>query len=235
MGEFVQDALVLKSTSKECGNNGHVYNVQVNTPDNGDEWFGCGFEDPKLNVGDEIEFEIETVGKYTNLILDTLVVTKAAPQREQSSRGRSNSSRGDSRGSSRGNSRDSGRGNQSSRGNSRGSRDSGSSNSRGQSQSRGRSSAAEKAPAVDWARKDNLIRLQSCQNTAINTINMMFLAGFIAVPKAKADRYDALQALIEDEAQRLYFKYEDIVDGKYGDGGDDQGQDQDEYPDDVPS
>ncbi len=238
MSDFVQDALVLKSSSKPCGNNGHVYNIQVNTPENGDEWFGCGFEDPKLNVGDECEFEIEQVegGKYTNVIIDTIVVTKAAPQREQSSRGRDSSSRGNSRSNSRSNSRDSGRSNQQSRSNSRGGRDSGASTSRGKPQGRGREAAKEKAPTVDWARKDNLIRLQSCQNTAINTIAVMLLNGFIAIPKAKADRYDAIQALIEDEANRLYFKYEDIVDGNYGDsqGGDD-GQEQDQYPDDVPS
>jgi hypothetical protein len=210
--------------------------VQVNTPANGDEWFGCGFEDPKLNVGDECEFEIEQVegGKYTNVIIDTIVVTKAAPQREQSSRGRggNDSGRGSSRGgSSRGNSRSS-----NSRGQStRGGRDSQSSGRGDAPKSRGRAPKEDK-PQVDWARKDNLIRLQSCQNTACKTIGLMLLNGFIAIPKAKADRYDAIQALIEDEAQRLYFKYEDIVDGKYGDGGsDDQGQEQDEYPDDVPS
>ncbi len=236
MSDFVQDALVLKSSSKPCGNNGHVYNIQVNTPENGDEWFGCGFEDPKLNVGDECEFEIEQVegGKYTNVIIDTIVVTKAAPQREQSSRGRGGNDSGgrsNSRSSSRSNSRSS-----NSRGSStRGGRDSQPSRGRDAPKSRGRAPKEDK-PQVDWARKDNLIRLQSCQNTAVKTIEFMLGAGFIAIPKAKADRYDAIQALIEDEAQRLYFKYEDIVDGKYDQGGNDQGQEQDEYPDDdVPS
>ncbi len=237
MSDFVQDALVLKSSSKPCGNNGHVYNIQVNTPENGDEWFGCGFEDPKLNVGDECEFEVEQVegGKYTNVIIDTIVVTKAAPQREQSSRGRggNDSSRGSSRGSSsRGNSRSS-----NSRGSStRGGRDSQPARGRDAPKGRGRGGPKEDAaPKTDWVRKDNLIRLQSCQNTAIATIAVMLTNGFIAFPKNKADRYDAIQALIEDEAQRLFFKYEDIVDGKV-DGGNDQGQEQDEYPeDDVPS
>lgn len=236
MGEFVEGALVLKCSSKPCGNNGHVYNVQVNTAANGDEWFGCGFEDPKLNVDDECEFEIEQVegGKYTNIILDTLIVTKAAPQRERSSRG------GNDRGSSRsGNNRG---------GNSRGGSDRGRNSSRDSSRSGGRNSsrdsapqrggrapAKEAAPKVDWERKDNLIRLQSCQNTAVNTINVMLVQGFIAIPKAKADRYDAIQALIEDEAKRLYYKYEDIVDGNYDQGGDEGRDDQDQYPDDVPS
>lgn len=236
MADFVQGR-VAKVSEKDTANGGTVYNVCVDTEDNGEEWFGCGFDNPNLNEGDEIEFDIDYNGKYTNINMDTLVVTKEAPKRESSSR---SGGRGGSRSS--GSRSGGGRGNSNSRSSSSrsGSRDSNSrsGNSRGnkgsgRSQSKGSSRA--KAPAkaeVDWDRKDNLIRLQSSQNTAIALIVGGLNAGAITLPSAKAKKYDAYCALVEEEADRLYHKYEDIVDGNYDNGKDDGGQEYEE--DDVP-
>lgn len=235
MADFVQGT-VAKVSEKDTANGGTVYNVCVDTEDNGEEWFGCGFDNPNLNEGDEIEFDIDYNGKYTNINMDTLVVTQAAPQRESSNRGngRSGSRNSDGRsGSGRGNSnsRSSGRRNSRSSNNSS-SRDSKGSQSKGRSQNKSPSrSKAPAKPEVDWDRKDNLIRLQSSQNTAVATIRIMLANGAVTIPKKKAEAFDAIQALIEEEASRLYNKYEDIVDGNYDQGGDDNDGD---YQDDIP-
>jgi hypothetical protein len=235
MADFVAGT-VAKVSEKPTANGGTVYNVCVDTEDNGEEWFGCGFDDPKLNEGDEIEFDIDYNGDYTNINQDTLVVVKEAPQRQSSSRG----SRGNARSkpssnsrSSRGNSNSSSRG----RGDSRSKPNSGgrdSSRSKGKGRSESKSSGRTKTPAkqeVDWERKDNLIRLQSSQNTAIAFVNCGLANGCIVLPAAKAKKYDAFLALVEEEADRLFNKYSDIVDGCY-DNGKDDAEEYDE--DDVP-
>lgn len=228
MADFVEDALVIKSTSKETSTGGHVYNIQVETEDNGKEWFGCGFEDPELNEGDVIEFEIEIVGDYTNVDMDTLVVVEKAPEKQKrgrSSRSSKSSSRSSGRNSS---SRSSGRGNKS-RSSSR-SKPAG----RGAKKSSGRAAKQDDKPEVDWDRKDRLIRLCSCQNTAMNTIAIMVSSGAFALPKKKAEQYDAIQALIEDEAARLEAKYLDICDGNYGGASSDDGEERQTYSEDIP-
>ena len=223
MGEFVGEATVLKVSKKATSGKGHVYNIQIDTDENGKEWWGCGFEDPKVNEGDIIEFELIEVGDYTNVDLDTIVVLEAAPKRERSTRGSGNS-RSNGRSSGRGNSRDSGR----SSGNSRssGSRGNSRSSGRGDSAAKGRGGSrsgagADKKPAVDWDRKDNLIRLQSSQNTAIALVGMLLANGALTLPAKKGDKYDAAVAAVEKEAARLFDKYTDIVDGNYDDGRDD--------------
>lgn len=235
MGEFVGEATVLKVSKKATSGKGHVYNIQIETDDNGKEWWGCGFEDPKVNEGDIIEFELIEVGDYTNVDLDTIVVLEAAPKRERSSRGR-------------GDSRDSGRssGGRGGRDSGRSSRDSGRSSSRGNSRSSGRGDSAakgrgtgragagaDKKPAVDWDRKDNLIRLQSSQNTAIALVGMLLNNGALKLPAKQSAKYDAAVAAVEKEAARLFDKYTDIVDGNYDDGGTD-GADQYDDDDDIP-
>ena len=58
MSDYVE-GIVAKATKKPTANGGTVYNICVDTADNGEEWFGCGFDDPKVNEGDEIGFDIE--------------------------------------------------------------------------------------------------------------------------------------------------------------------------------
>lgn len=227
MADFVEDALVLKLTSKETSTGGHVYNIQVETDENGKEWFGCGFDDPELTEGDIIEFEIEVVGDYTNVDMDTLVVVEAAPKKQARSRS-SRSSKGSSRGGRGSSGRSSG-----SRGDKSRSSGRGKPAGRSKSKSSGRGASSDK-PEVDWDRKERMIRLCSVQNTAMNTIGIMVNAGAITLPKKKAEMYDALQALIEDEAARLEAKYSDICDGNYTGCSSDDGEERSTYSEDIP-
>ncbi len=201
------------------------------------DWFGHGFDEPNFDVGAEIEFEITMNGDYENVDVDTVVVLQEAPDRGRGKGSNRGSSRGGSkRGSSRGGSRGNGRGS-SSRGNS----SRGNSN-RGSSRGSSRRSGTQKEEKTDWARKDNLIRLQSSQNTAIATIGMMVMHSLIALPKKKSEHMDAITALIEKEAKRLFDKYDDIADD-IADGYYDRGAEgrqgapegNEEYDDDVPS
>jgi len=224
MADYVE-GIVVKSTSKPTNNGGTVYNICVDTVDNGEEWFGCGFDDPNVNVGDEIGFDIEYKGDYTNVNLDTLEIIKAAPKRE---------SRGSGRGGSRGGNKSGGRGRSSGGSNSGGSKRGGNSRSAPAKKSAGRGASKAAKPDVDWDRKDNLIRLQSSQNTAIATIAVMLTNGALVLPKKKAEAFDAIQDCIEEEAARLFSKYTDIVDGNYDKDSGSGDADDGEYDDDVP-
>lgn len=211
MADYVEGK-VLKASKKPTNSGGTVYNLQVET-DQGDEWFGCGFDDPKVNQGDVISFDIAYNGEYMNVDMDTLEILEKAPQRQSSNRG-------SNRGSSRGNGRSASRGkSDSSRGSrSGGSGRSGSGDNKRGNQSGSRSQGGEKKPAVDWDRKDLIISQMSCQNTAVATIGMLIANNLVAIPKKKADSYDAVMALVEAEAARLRSKYNAVADGNYDDG-----------------
>lgn len=223
---------VLKITGKDTKNGGKIWNICVD--DNGeDAWFGYGFDKPDFGEGSEIEFDVEMNGDYENVNHDTLeVINLVEPKR--SGRGSGGGRGGNSGGSRSGGGRSSGRSNSGSS-NSRGKSSGG---SRGGSAGRGKSGGgrADKAPAkkadVDWERKDNLIRLQSCQNTAVATVNGAVAAGAITLPAKKGEKLDAFQALIEKEASRLYDKYEDIVDGNYS--PDEGNAEEQGYDEDIP-
>ena len=205
------------------------------------DWFGHGFDEPNFDVGAEVEFEISMNGDFENVDVDTLIVLQEAPDR-----GRGRDNKGGNRDRSRGNSRHgSSRSQGSSRGNSRSNRSSGNrggsnrSSSRGSSR-RGGGQKEDKMTKEEWTRKDNLIRLQSAQNTSIKTIELMVTQGLVKLPTKKADHMDAVIALIEIEAKRLFDKYDDvaddIMDGFYERGTEDTRRDPDdpEYNDDVP-
>lgn len=209
----IVEGTVTKITFKPTKGDNEVCNICLDTGGRDDEWFGFGFEEPEFEEGAVIEFEVEYNGKFTNVVTGSVEVLEEAPKkRKGSSRGGSSGGRGSSsRGSSRDKSSGGGRG--------------------------GKSSGRDKAPAkaeVDWDRKDNLIRLQSSQNTAVATLNVLLTHGLIALPKKKAQQMDAVVALIEEEAARLFDKYTDIVDDNYegyAGGGKDESDDDDDVPD----
>lgn len=204
----VVEGTVLKITYKETRGKNDLCNLCLDTGGRDDEWFGYGFNEPDFEEGAIVEFEIEYNGEYANIVDDTLTVIEEAPKKRKSSGGRGGKSSGSKRGGG-------------SSGKSGGGRSGGRSGGKSSSAGRGgadKGSGAGKKSEVDWDRKDNLIRLQSCQNTAIATVNMMITHGAIVLPKKKGEMYDAVQAAIEEEASRLFEKYTDIVDGNY-DGG----------------
>ncbi len=207
--------IVAKLTSKEAGkNNNLVYNICIEEEGRDDEWYGHGFDEPNFQEGDEIEFDIQWNGDYPNIDVDTVNVLQEG---EPKSNGRS----------SRGNSRSSGRSGSSSRssGSSRSgssSRGSSRSSSKPSSRSTSRSSGGNKAKGKgadttmskdEWKAKDNMIRRQACMNTAINLAKLLFEVGAVKLPTKKADQFDAVVALCDEEAERLYDQYEEQVNG----------------------
>jgi hypothetical protein len=86
----------------------------------------------------------------------------------------------------------------------------------------------------EWKQKDNMIRRQACMNTAINLIGLMQTAGVLPKPTKKSAGFDAIAALCDEEAIRLYDQYEEQV---YGGGTSKRGkssQNEPEYDDDIP-
>jgi len=208
------------------------------------DWFGHGFDEPEFDVGAEVEFEISMNGDFENVDVDTLVILQQAPDR-----GRGRDNRGGNRDRGRGNSRHgSSRSQGSSRASSRSNRSSGGRGSRNRSSSRsssrgggGGNSKEDKMTKEEWTRKDNLIRLQSAQNTAIRTVDLLVTQGLVKLPTKKAEHMDAIIALIEIEAKRLFDKYDDvaddIMDGFYERGTEDtrkNPKDEERYAEDVP-
>ncbi len=61
-------------TSKPTRTGGTVYNAKI-----GDNWVGCGFKEPEFKQGDEIEYETEVNGQYTNMGPFTIIQAGAAP------------------------------------------------------------------------------------------------------------------------------------------------------------
>jgi hypothetical protein len=219
--------IVKKISGKPTKNGGTIYNICLDE-DGQETWFGYGFEEPNFNEGAEIEFDIAYKGKYTNVAEGTVDVIKdgEAPRGRSSGRGsgggRGAPARGDSAGRGARNDR-SGR--------------SGSSRSDTPAPARG-GSAARSAPAatggVDWERKDNLIRLQSSQNTAIAMVNMLLQNDAIKLPAKASAKYDAALALVEKEAARLFKKYDAVADGTYDPDGDGPEDDEDGGDEDYP-
>ncbi len=223
--------IVAKITSKEAGkNNNLIYNICIEEDGRDDEWYGYGWDEPQFTEGAEIEFDIAYNGDYANIDVDTVnVLQDGEPKAKPRSSGRS-SGGGGRNSSSRSSSRSSG--NSSSRSSSSRSKPS---NSRGNS-SKGKAKATDDTTMSkdDWAKKDQMIRRQACMNTAIKLITLMQTAGVLPKPTKKSEGFDAIAALCDEEAVRLYDQYEEQV---YGGGSSkrsqSKSQDQ-EYDDDIP-
>lgn len=199
MSDYVA-GIVTKITGKPTKGKSKIWNIQIDDED----WFGYGFDKPDFGEGSEVEFDIEWNGDFANVDKETFEVLELVEARRSSSRSSGGRSGGRSSGGDSGRSRSGGR---SSRSNS----------SRG-----GKPSGGKRSPQgsggkkeVDWDRKDKLIRLQSCQNTAIAYVSAAVLHGALPLPKAKGKGEEAFAAAVEEEAERLFRKYDDIADNGY--------------------
>jgi hypothetical protein len=222
--------IAAKITSKEAGkNNNLIYSICVEEDGQDDTWFGYGWDEPQFTEGAEIEFDIEYNGDYLNIDVASLnVIRDGEPKRSsRSSGGRSGGGRSSGGRSSGGRSSGGNRG-----GNSR----SKPAASRG-SKSRSKPAAKDNDTTMskdDWNKKDQMIRRQACMNTAIKLIGLMQTAGVLPKPKTKSDGFDALAALCDEEAIRLFDQYEEQV---YGGGTSKRGnskQNDNQYDDDIP-
>jgi len=233
---------VAKITSKEVGkNNNLMYSLCIEEEGRDDEWYGYGWDEPDFTEGAEIEFDIEWNGKYPNVDTKSLnVLADGEPKRSSNSRSNSRGSSRSSGNDSRSGGRSSSRSGSSSRSSGNSNRNSSSSsNSRGSSnrssgnKGTGKGSSDTTMSKDEWKQKDNMIRRQACMNTAINLIGLMHTAGVLPKPKTKADGFDALVALCDEEAVRLYDQYEEQVYGG-GTAKRSSSKKEPEYDDDIP-
>lgn len=212
MSDYVE-GVVKKISEKDTRNGGINYNVCVEE-DGKEDWFGHGFDAPVFGEGDTIGFDIKYNGEYANVDKDTVEVIEVAKPKSSRSKRKSSSSRGSSRSSS---SRTSGRGSKKA-----------SSSSRSKAPSK-KADSATTMSKEDWAKKDKLIQLQSAQNTAIAFIRVAIECEAVKLPAKQGAKFDALSALVDEEASRLHTKYLEEVHGKSS-----QDEDDDEYDDDIP-
>lgn len=232
--------IVAKITSKEAGKNKNlIYSLCIEEEGRDDEWYGYGWDEPNFSEGAEVEFDIAWNNDYPNVDVDSLnVIADGEPKSSgrssrsnSNSSSRSNSSSSRSSGRSSSSSRSSGN---SSRSKSNGSQRGSSSNNSGGNKGKGKGAADSAMSKEEWAQKDQMIRRQACMNTAIKLVTLMHTAGVLPKPKTKADGFDALAALCDDEAVRLYDQYEEQV---YGGGTQKRGRSnnkEDHYSDDIP-
>ncbi len=210
--------IVAKITSKEAGkHNNLIYNLCIEEDGRDDEWYGYGWDEPQFTEGAEIEFDIEWNNDYPNVDVDSVnVIAEGEPKRSNSRSSGRSSSQGRSSGRS---SKPASRGN-SGRGNNRG----------GASKGKGKDDTMTKE---EWANKDKIVRRQACMNTSIKLVSLLFEVGAVKLPTKKADQFDAVAELCNEEAVRLYDQYEEQV---YGGGTQKRGRKQEanRYEDDIP-
>lgn len=204
-GELINDRGICMSDMR----GGIVDQIEYKTSAKGNKFFTLHiggdtynvFDKPNFGEGATVEFGVEQNGQYTNMVKGSLRVV-------------AQNSGGNGGGSNHNNySNNSGTYN-----------NSGGNHTPATQYNGGNASGGTKAPAkkeVNWDRKDSLIRLQSCQNTAVATVNMLLQNEAITLKDAegkavtKATKMDAVIALVELEADRLFNKYTAIVDGTY--------------------
>jgi hypothetical protein len=211
------EGIVARISAKAGGRSGDkVYNICMEIDGEDDAWFGHGFDEPVFQEGDEIEFDVEYNGDFENVDKETVnIISEGSPKPKSRSR---------SGGSSR----------------SKPNRSNKSSSSRAKP-SRGGNRAAKPAAADDkmskeeWAQKDQMIRRLACMNTSIKLCTLLIAEGAVTIPKKKSDAYDAVVALCDEEAGRLYDQYEEQVYGSPKSAG--RGRNKpanNDYDDDVP-
>ena len=214
---------LLQVSEKETSNGGTIYNIKVENEGN-DDWFGYGFDAPTFGVDSEITFDVEVNGKFENVIVETLEIldNQNPPAAKRKARGGSGGGRAPRGGASKPARQPRGQ-----------AADKPARTPRGGAADKpaARAPKADKKADVDWDRKDRLIRAQSCQNTAVATVALLNAAGVLALPKKKGEQYDALQALIEKESQRLFLKYDEVADEVYDYGGEESQPEQGNYDD----
>ena len=89
----------------------------------------------------------------------------------------------------------------------------------------------------EWADKDRMIRRQACMNTSIALVRVALENGAVTLPKKKADMFDTIATLCDEEAIRLYDQYEEQVYPKPKTAsrrGGRNTQSDDDYDDDIP-
>ncbi len=203
------EGIVKKITDKPTRNGGTIYNVCVDTG-NEDEWFGHGFNEPQFSEGDEIAFAISYNGEYANVDTNTVEIISESSSAKRSSR--SSSSRSNPR-SSRSSSRSS------------------SSKPVAKKPYKKASSDDTKMSKEEWAQKDKMIQLQSAQNTATALVALALTNDLVTLPIKKADKFDAICALIDEEAGRIHKQYREQV---YGAPKQARSRGRDDYDDDIP-
>lgn len=189
--------VVDKISSRNLQNGGKIYNINVSG-----EWYGFGKYPPKFGEGAEIEFDISWNGDFANVDHNSLNIISAGNQR--SSGGNRGGNSGNRSGYSGGNNRSSGGGNGGGYGG--GSRQ-GSQQYSGQ-RSSGASTGSQSGGLTKdqyWENKEKndklnnrAIRHQACRNSALTFIDLLIKSDSLALPAKKADRMDAMKALLDD-------------------------------------
>lgn len=54
---------------------------------NDDIWYSCGFKDPKIKKGDQIEFEFEQNGDFYNVSVEAIKILRSGPEVVEARRG----------------------------------------------------------------------------------------------------------------------------------------------------
>jgi len=210
MSEHVEG--IVKAISEKAAGRGTVFNIKVDI-DGQEDWFGHGFDKPDFAKGDEIAFDIILNGEYENIDPDSVeILNAAAPQRSSRSSRSSSNAPAPRRGRAAKPEARSG-------------------SKRSKPAAKGNDTTMSKD---DWAKKDQMIRRQSTMNTAIALVRVLCENDAIKLPAAAAKRGDAIIALCDEEADRLYDQYEEQVYPKPKAGRTGRRQAAPEYDDDIP-
>lgn len=205
--------------------NGTFYRIEVKDSQ-GTDMFGLGNEKPDFGEGSIVSFEFEENGKFLNVIEDTLEVIDKVEPKGRGGRGNGGSSRGgNSNGRGGRGSNSNGRGNSNSSGG-RGGNGGGRGGNKGTGRG-GNGSGGKKE--TDWEAKDKRSALGFAREQAIKVLTAMLDSGSVTLPSAKAKKYDAYLAYLDeltarflDQGDRYVDEGIDAIGGDYGDGDDEE-------------
>lgn len=210
MSEHVE-GIVKAISEKATRGGGTVYNAKIDI-DGQEDWLGCGFDEPDFVKGDELAFDIVMNGEHENIDMESVEVLVAAPKKASRGRSSGRNAPAPSRG-------------RASKPEARGG------SKRSKPAAKGNDTTMSKD---DWANKDKMIRRQACMNTAIALARVLCENDAIKLPAAAAKRGDAIIALCDEEADRLYDQYEEQVYPKPKAGRTGRRQAAPEYDEDIP-
>lgn len=199
MSDFVGG--IVKRITEKQGKFGPMFSIQLQHDDGSEQWYGFGKFPPKFGEGSDIEFGVTWNGQYANADFKTVKVVSLVEPAQQGG-GRQRGGDAGSNGAGRG-----------SRSNGSTSGSAGRGGNAAPPARGGVSKPAAKSDGLskdEWARKDAVIQLQSCRNSAIAVVAAALQHEALPLPAKKGEKFDALVGAVNELTEQFFLGNDDV-------------------------